>query len=99
MGLFLEHKKNRGVNIQGNDKCIDIIVREIGGPNGQREGIFEIRGLDSLNNLHLTYSNGLIRLEEGLEMGIRQVKTKYGRRLPVHYRISGEYSVTKRRYV
>ena len=78
----VHHTKDHPRNIDCcNEIYVDIIVRKIAGGGREREMDFEIRGIHNLVNLHLKSSDGIYKLNDEIEIGIRQVgpgKSLYG---------------------
>lgn len=98
MGLFQTRRENEGVNIEGNGRTIDIIVRRIGGTKRRREAYLEIQGVPNIKNLHLKYSDGLVKITDGVEIGIRDNVVASGKRAEFHYRVASIYSIKYREY-
>jgi len=71
MGYSTSHSVNEGLHIVGDQVSIDVIVRKIGGSKRWREADFEIRGVTNLETLHLSHSDGIVPLIEGVEIRVR----------------------------
>ncbi len=64
----------------------------------EREAEFEIRGIDNLVSLQLKSSDGIYRLNDEIEIGIRQVSPGKGKRVPIHIRAPSTYRVKDKKY-
>ncbi len=96
MGLFLGFRENEGMCIKTGHGNIDIIVRGISGPRKNKEVDFEVKGIKGLEKKHLSCNQGLVKLTEGVFLGIRDGKFQKSGKVDVHY--SGPYKIQKLKY-
>ncbi|MBU0894899.1 MAG: hypothetical protein KKF48_00085 [Nanoarchaeota archaeon] len=57
MALIRSYKRGQGINITGNGKSIDIIVKRVGWGRGNPRVDLEIKGHPKITNIHLNETN------------------------------------------
>jgi len=67
----LRHKVNEGVQIKGNGRVIDVIVRELTGTPGLERALLEIHGVDGMERVDFGKSDGPVKLAHGLKIVVR----------------------------
>jgi len=88
------------MHIEGNGISIDVIVRTIEGPPGEKETDLEIRGVPELTEIHLGPSSGLVPVIEGIKLAISEAKPKRdkGKQIPLFCKARESYKIEPRRY-
>ena len=103
-GTFIKQRTSEGVNISGNGRSIDVIVKNIYNSLQDKEADLEIRNRKrTIINLHLDQNSELFSLAEGIEIGIASFdleRNKTEESIVVHYRTDFGYEIsTPRKYI
>ena len=98
MGLFRHHNLNQGMHIDGNGKSIDIILRGVRRLKDYREVDLEILGVPEMSSLCINSDDGLVKIIDGIKVGIRNNARRKGRAVPFHYCADSIYCLTHREY-
>jgi len=100
MLLYRSHKLNQGMHIKGNGLSIDVIVVAIYGTRSCREACLEIIGVTGTNMIGVSYSKGLVKLIEDIEVGILNIKKSKdaSNSVTIYYSAPKKYSFQPKSY-
>ncbi|HLC87301.1 MAG TPA: hypothetical protein VJH65_03450 [Candidatus Nanoarchaeia archaeon] len=96
MGLFVSHRVNEGMHIEGKGISVDVIVKEIGGDIKFRTAILEIKGVENLHYLNIKWFDGLVKIIDGVYVGVRDKRLSSKDKIRMHYSANDEYCFVRK---
>ena len=93
MGLYRRYKVNEGVHIEGRGRSIDVVVKSVKGKKNRKEVDFKIIGIPEMSEIHISYLDGLVHLEDGIFVGVRNHEGRFVGRcdVEVHLKAPNDY--------